>query len=297
MFCLTSTDQHVCLLQGCLIAPRYLKRFFRSVPLTGGMSSARTFPLHAELCRHIRPIWRPMKPCVCARDTDTNSILHSPIQFSKALSLPSSIRYLLSNSHVARQSIMVTNPLTVSHLQPNRYPPHVLYEKPIALRIQNLIQPTRWEPSHRLIPPRRPIFFPVFPSVRQPVLFRKRCVRWRNSVHIPARDPAQYTRLPQQSRNHAHLHDPHRRAHRKRLEVRINNPQDTRRVVLRGAAHHYIRYKRIPPHIAVLIMDAHGIGQGRTDQRDGPISSASRPARLWASGHDLEPLPDPRMCE
>ena len=203
---------------------------------------------------------------------------------------------------------MIADPITARHLQPYRHSPHVLDVKRVALRIQDLIQPTRREPVRRLIPPRRarlllPVRPRVLPSVQQPVLLRERGVRWRNRVHVSPHDPAHHpARLLQHLPDHAHLRHAHRRAHGERLEVRVDHTQDPRAVLRRRApaassAQRYIRHQRAPPHPALLKVDARRIYQRRVDQRDRPVRRAFWPARLRAARHDPEPLPDPRMCE
>ena len=199
----------------------------------------------------------------------------------------------------ARQSVVVADPITSRHLQVHREPPHIPNLKIPAFRIQNLIQPPRRILRPRLIPPRRPLSLslpPVaaaLPSVQQPILLRKRGVLRRNRIHIPARDPAdQHARLLlQHARNHAHLLHAQRHAHRQRLEVRVDHPQDV------APAHRYVRHERIPLHPALLEVDAHRLRERRMDQCDRPIPRAPWPARLGATRHNPEPLLDPRMCE
>lgn len=63
---------------------------------------------------------------------------------------------------------MVADPLTARHLQPYRHSPYILDVDSIALRVQNLVKPTRRELTLRLISPRRPVFLlvsPMLPSV------------------------------------------------------------------------------------------------------------------------------------
>ena len=125
----------------------------------------------------------------------------------------------------------------------------------------------------------------------------------RDRVHIPAHDPAHDDRLcpspPQQLRDETELQRASLRAGGERLEVRVDHPQHAR-VRLRPTEQH-VRHQRVPAHLALPEMDAHGRDdhQAPRDERDRPVPvpRALGPALFRATRRDHEPSLDPRVRE
>ena len=197
---------------------------------------------------------------------------------------------------------MVTDPGTTCqwHRQPYRDPPHIPNLQIVVPRVQNLVKPTGREPVRRLISPRRPVLRavpPVLPSVRQPIVLRKRFVRRRDRVHVPAHDPAERARLRQQTSDHAHLSDAPVRTLEQRLEMRIDHAKHARARF--RPAQQNVRHQRAPPHPSFPKVDAARVGQQRAprDERDDSVGRASWPAVRRAARNDHKVSSDPRVRE